>query len=85
MPGGPGGPRAPMGPLRQNSQVGITQRGKSMISVSSRVLLRSVQALRAHQGVRCVPELPVQGQDEHVQITGEWNGAFVMSVMPQRA
>lgn len=55
-----------------------------MISLSRRVFLRSVQALRAHRGVRCVPGVPVQGQDEHVQIMGVWNGAFVISVMPQR-
>lgn len=52
-----------------------------MISGSSRVFLRSVQALRAHRRVRCVPGVPVQGQDEHVQITGAWDGAFVTSVM----
>lgn len=48
-----------------------------MLSVSRRVLLRSVQALRALRGVRCVPGVPVPGQDEHVQITAVWNGAFV--------
>lgn len=56
-----------------------------MISVSSRVFLRSVQALRAHRGVRCVPGVPVQGQGQHVQIMGAGNGAFVTSVMQVKA
>lgn len=54
-----------------------------MIPEISGVFLHSVRALRAHQGVRCVPEVPVQPQEAKVQITGEGNGAGLISVSCQ--
>lgn len=40
-----------------------------MTSCFWKVLLHSVQALRAHQRVRCVPEVPVE-QEGEVQVLG---------------
>lgn len=63
LPAGPGGPRGPTGPFRRekkksNSLNSSTLHATATSCSSQEEVLHSVQALRAHRRVRCVPGVP---------------------------
>lgn len=76
MPRAPGGPRGPTGPFRKEKQSNniLNSSGLHAMMTSCcfrEVVLQSVQALRAHQRVQCVPEVPGEREETLFRV---WTG-----------
>lgn len=70
FPGGPGGPRAPTGPCREikESNVAVQRSLANYINRMSLEYLHPVLALRAHQRVLGILEVPIHYREEKKHI-----------------